>query len=261
MDKNTVDFYDTIAEHYPLLFRDWERQLEREGLGLRAMFRGKGVVRILDVGCGPGTQAIPLAELDYHVVATDPSPGMLKMAHELAREHGVEDRITIERADIDNLLEIVEGPFDGLVCKGNVLPHMLSDTEIEHALLTFWELLRPGGSIVIGLRDFESYLEYRPTFLPGLNHIEDNGYEFIAYEIWEWEEGPPVIATQNLYITEGMPNRLVTTKRTVSFRPLSTDEIKVVLSEIGYEDIDQQIDRTELVITARKSLSGIRKSR
>lgn len=114
---------------------------------------------------------------------------------------------------------------------------------------------------MIGLRDFESYLEYRPTFLPGLNHIEDNGYEFIAYEIWEWEEGPPVIATQNLYITEGMPNRLVTTKRTVSFRPLSTDEIKVVLSEIGYEDIDQQIDRTELVITARKSLSGIRKSR
>lgn len=261
MDQQTTDFYDTIADYYPLFFRDWDVQLEREGLGLRAVFRGKGVVRILDVGCGPGTQAIPLAKLNYQVVATDPSPGMLRKAHDMAEAHGVADNINFERASIAELMDTVVGPFDAIICKGNVLPHMLSDDEIETALLTFWELLRPGGTIVIGVRDFEAYLEHRPSFLPGLNHVDDDGKEFITYEIWEWEEGPPVIATQNLYITEGMPDHLMTIKRTVSFRPLSTDEIKVVLLELGYEDIAQQPDRMEQVITARKSLSGISKKR
>jgi len=256
MDEKNNAFYDAIAEYYPLFYRDWETQLEREGLGLRALFRGKGVERILDVACGPGTQAIPLAKLGYTVVACDPSPGMLRKAQEFAKAEDVLNKVQFERSDFNSLPEIVEGPFDAIVCKGNALAHLLTDMEIETALLVFWELLRPGGSLVIGLRDFESYLAHRPGFLPGLNHVHDDGTEFITYEIWEWEDGPPIIATQNLYITQGKPTKLHTIKRSVSLRPLSTDEVKVVLLELGYEDTAQQPDRAEQVIYARKPLSA-----
>lgn len=256
MDEQTNAFYDAIAEYYPLFYRDWEIQLEREGLGLRAIFRNRGVERILDAACGPGTQAIPLAQLGYQVVAADPSAGMLKKAQETAEAHGLLDQIQFERTDFLNLPQVVSGPFDAIICKGNALPHLLTDSEIETALLTFWELLRPGGTLVLGMRDFEAFLEHRPRFLPGLLHDIGDENEFITFEIWEWEDGPPVIATQNLYITQGRADHLNTVKHRVSFRPLSTDEVKVVLLELGFEDITQQPDRWEQVLTARKPLSG-----
>lgn len=253
--NNTNAFYDAIAEYYPLFYRDWETQLEREGLGLRSIFRNRGVLRVLDAACGAGAQAIPLARLNYEVVAVDPSSGMLRMAQETAAAYGVADKIQFERGDFLSLPKLVSGPFDALICKGNALPHLLLDDEIETALMIFFELLRPGGTLVIGMRDFGPFMEDRPRFIPGLVHQFEDGSEFITFDIWEWEDGPPVIAIQNLYIVQGWKDQYQTIKRQVLYRPLSTDEVKVVLLEVGFEDITDQPDRTERVLVARKPLA------
>lgn len=256
MKNETNDFYDAIADYYPLFYKDWATKLEREGLSLRAIFRKKGIQRVLVPACGVGTQAIPLAELGYEVVATDASAGMLRKAQENATERGLLDQIQFERALFDELPDVVDGPFDAIVCKGNALPHLLTDEAIETTLLIFYELLRPGGSLVIGMRDFEPFMDHRPRFLPGFDHMDDDGKEFITFEIWEWEDGPPTIATQNLYIVRGKAPKLETIKRTVNYRPLSVDEVKVVLLELGYEDFGEYPDRWEQVIYVRKPLSG-----
>lgn len=155
-----------------------------------------------------------------------------------------------------SLTTVVEGEFDAVVCKGNSLPHLLTDAEIETTILSFFELLRPGGVLVIGVRDFESMLAHRPRFLPGFDHRDDNDTEFITFDIWDWEAGPPVIATQNLFMIRGKDGDYKTVKESVQYRPLSTDEVKVVLLEQNFEDIQQMPDRWEQVITARKPLSG-----
>jgi hypothetical protein len=67
-----------------------------------------------------------------------------------------------------------------------------------------------------------------------------------------------VIATQNLFIVQGAGSAYITTRRQVIFRPLSTDEVKVVLLEVGFEDITDQPDRTERVLVARKPLGAAR---
>lgn len=256
MENDTNAFYDAIAEYYPLFYKDWEIKLEREGLGLRSIFRNKGVENVLVTACGVGTEAIPLAKLGFDVVATDPSAGMLRKAYENAEERGVQDKITFERATFDELADVVTGSFDAIVCKGNALPHLLTDEAIEHTILTFYELLRPGGTLVLGMRDFDPFMEHQPRFLPGFDHKSDDDHEFISFEIWEYEEGPPVIATQNLYIVKGKAPKLETLKRTVSFRPLSVDEAKVVLLELGFEDFGEYPDRWEQVIHVRKPLSA-----
>lgn len=254
--NDTSSFYDAIAEYYPLFFRDWETQLEREGLGLRAIFRNKGVTRVLDPSCGAGTQAIALAQLGFEVVATDPSPGMLRKAQEIAGDYTLRGSLEFHRTDFARIREVVDGPFDAIVSKGNALPHLLTDAEIESALHTFYELLRPGGVLVIGMRDFAPFMEIRPRFLPGFTHVLDDGREFITFDIWDWEDGPPVIATQNLYIVQGKGEQYDTIKRQVIFRPLSTDEVKVVLLEAGFEEITDQLDRSERVLVARKPLGA-----
>lgn len=254
--NNTNDFYDAIAEYYTLFNRDWEVRLEREGLGLRSIFRRQGIERVLDAACGAGAQAIPLAQLGFDVVATDPSPGMLRKAQELAAQYDVTGKISFERVDFLNLRDVVSGPFDAVVCKGNALPHLLLDSEIETTLRTFYDLLRPGGLLVIGMRDFGLFIEDRPRFLPGFVHEFDDGSEFITFDLWEWQDGPPVIATQNLYIVTGKDDAYTTMKRQVVFRPLSTDEVKVVLLELGFDEVADQPDRSERVLVARKPLAA-----
>jgi SAM-dependent methyltransferase len=253
--NNTNDFYDAIAEYYPLFYRDWETQMEREGLGLRTIFRNRGVLRILDASCGAGAQAVPLAQLDFDVVAVDPSPGMLQKAQEIAEQYGVEGKVQFVQGDFLHLLDLVSGSFDAVISKGNSLPHLLLDDEIETALLNFYELLRPGGTLVIGMRDFAPFMEHRPRFLPGFIHDFDEGGEFITFETWEWHDGPPIIATHNLFIVKGKDDQYEAIKRSVVFRPLSTDEVKVVLLEVGFEDIRDQADRAERVLVARKPLA------
>lgn len=257
--NNTNDFYDAIAEYYPLFYRDWQTQLEREGLSLRAIFRNKGVQRVLDASCGAGTQAVSLAQLGFQMVAVDPSAGMLKKAQATAESYGVSDKIQFERADFLHLQDVVTGPFDAIITKGNALPHLLLDDEIETTLLLFYELLRPGGVLVVGMRDFGPFMEDRPRFIPGFVHDQEPEGEFITFDLWEWEDGPPVIATRKLFIVNGNDKTgYQTIKRQVSFRPLSTDEVKVVLMEVGFDEITDQPDRAERVLVARKPLGASR---
>lgn len=256
--NNTNEFYDAIAEYYTLFNNDWEVRLEREGLGLRSFFRGQGVERVLDAACGAGAQAIPLAQLGFDVVAADPSPGMLRKARELSAQYGVGDKIEFVQTDFLHLTDFVTGPFDAVVCKGNALPHLLLDAEIETTLRTFYDLLRPGGLLVIGMRDFGLLVEGRPRFLPGFAHTFEDGSEFITFDLWEWEDGPPIIATQNLYIVHGKDDDYRTMKRQVIFRPLSTDEVKVVLLELGFQKVANQPDRSEQVLVARKPIEAER---
>ncbi|MCA9914361.1 MAG: class I SAM-dependent methyltransferase [Anaerolineae bacterium] len=255
MDNDTNAFYDAIAEYYPLFYKDWETQLQREGLSLRSIFRGRDVQSVLVTAAGVGTQAVPLAELGYEVVATDPSAGMLRKAMQTAEGRGVLDKIRFERSSFAELPEVVGGQYDAIICKGNALPHLLTDDDIETALLTFLEMLNPGGTLVIGMRDFDYFIQHRPRFLPGFDHVDDEDQEFITFEIWEWEDGPPMIATQNLYMVKGHPKHLNAIKRSVKFRPLSVDEVKVVLLELGYEDFQEYPDRWEQVVYVRKPKS------
>jgi hypothetical protein len=63
-------------------------------------------------------------------------------------------------------------------------------------------------------------------------------------------------SVQNLYIVQGSGADYVTVRRQVIFRPLSTNEVKVVLLEAGFEEITDQADRSERVLVARKPLGA-----
>lgn len=251
--NNTNLFYDVIAEYYPYFYRDWETQLEREGLSLRALFRNQGIHRVLDASCGAGIQAVPLAQMGFEVVAADPSPGMLRKAHEVAEQYGVVENIRFERADFLTLPDYVEGTFDAVITKGSALPHLLLDEEIERTIRIFYDYLRPGGLLVIGMRDFGPFMEARPRFLPGFIHDLDPKGELITFDVWEWEDGPPVIAKQKLYIVHSEDGkRYNALKRWVDYRPLSTDEVKVVLLEVGFTDFEDRAERSDRIIITRK---------
>lgn len=249
--NHTSAFYDAIAADYHWLYRDWETQLEREGLTLRRFFREHTIKTVLDASCGPGTQAIALARLGYQVTAADPSPGLLERARHNAAVCGVADQITFVESDFQSLHERVQGPFDAVITKGSALPHLLHDEQIEETFLIFHELLRPGGLLLVGMRDFEPLLEDRPRFWPGQIHEEPHE-QVITFDIWDWDDGPPVTVTVNTFIVRGSGEHYRVQRRPVVFRALTAAEVAVVLSELGFENFQSQPDRWELIMTATR---------
>lgn len=47
--------------------------------------------RVLDIGSGPGTLAIPIAQRVAHVTAVEPSDGMVSIMQENIKEYGIEN--------------------------------------------------------------------------------------------------------------------------------------------------------------------------
>jgi ubiquinone/menaquinone biosynthesis C-methylase UbiE len=108
--------------------------------------------RVLDVGCGSGAVTREIAKrLGSRGVAIglDPSPALLAIARELAKEAGVGDRVEFREGDARRL-PFADGFFDAVVCV-TVLSHVPRG---EAAISEFVRVLRPGGRL--GVFDFDS---------------------------------------------------------------------------------------------------------
>lgn len=97
--------------------------------------------RALDLGCGPGTVAVPLARLVGEVVALDPEPAMLEAARERAAREGVSLRL-VEGSSND--LSVMAGPFR-LVTMGRSFHWM----DRAATLAALGPLLDPEGGVAL----------------------------------------------------------------------------------------------------------------
>jgi len=77
--RSTVPFYQRYRLGYP-------DSLIQRTIAMVGLKPGDAV---MDLGCGPGLLAVPLAQAGMKVVAVDPEPDMLDVAHETARLAGV----------------------------------------------------------------------------------------------------------------------------------------------------------------------------
>jgi len=72
--------------------------------------------RVLDIGAGPGTLAIPLSGIVRHVTALEPSPMMLECLHGNMKERGITNISTIQKKweDVDPGTDL-DTPYDVVV--------------------------------------------------------------------------------------------------------------------------------------------------
>jgi S-adenosylmethionine-dependent methyltransferase len=91
--------------------------------------------RVLDVGCGQGTQALILARSGHEVTGLDPSDYLLTQFEETLAEEPAElrERVHLVRGAGEAAPELTPGPFDVVLCHG-VLMYLDNDRDMLSAL-------------------------------------------------------------------------------------------------------------------------------
>jgi SAM-dependent methyltransferase len=87
---------------------------------LAEVLGGAPPLRVLDAGCGQGTQALRLARAGHHVTGLDLSEELLeRFAADLAAAApDVRRRVRLVRGALEDAPELVEAPFDLVLCHG-----------------------------------------------------------------------------------------------------------------------------------------------
>ncbi len=147
--------YDAIADVYHLIYPDWDEAISTQASALDDLLRTVVEPRssVLDVSCGIGTQALGLAALGYDVTASDLSSGAVARARREADRRGLEVAFSV--IDMRDCHRYHGGGFDVVLTADNSLPHLAGDDLVD-AVEAFLECLRPGGVVVIGLRDYRA---------------------------------------------------------------------------------------------------------
>jgi 2-polyprenyl-6-hydroxyphenyl methylase / 3-demethylubiquinone-9 3-methyltransferase len=100
--------------------------------------------RALDIGCGAGVVAIPLARRGYEVRCIDSSPQMVELARAEAGLADVSDSVTVTTGDAHSL-DLADDSCDLVVALG-VVPFLHSP---QRAVEEMTRVLKPGGHAVL----------------------------------------------------------------------------------------------------------------
>lgn len=110
----------------------------------------KGLV--LDAGGGPGRYTIELAKLGYEVVLLDLSSDMLKIAEQQIKKSGVQEKVRqIVQGSIDDLSMFNNETFDGVVCLGGPLSHIVERVRREKAIDELTRIAKKGSPIFVSV--------------------------------------------------------------------------------------------------------------
>ncbi len=239
---------------YPFMFppdRFAAAEAETEKILHLADFRGGSV---LDLGCGPGRHAIPLARRGLHVTGVDRTPFLL----ERARERGLAENVQVEwvRADMRDFVRPER--YDLVVSMFTSFGYFDERSDDIRVLRNMYRNLRPGGACLIDTLGKEVMAR---IFQPTTSTTMPDGSLLVQRH--------EIRADRNRIWNEWI---LIRGDRARSFgfylRIYSGQELKERLEQVGFTDIhlygDLDVNEygpeaSRLVVVARKGSNGDRK--
>lgn len=212
----------------------WPRRIRRERPLLERIL-GPPPARVLDLGCGPGQHVRFLAELGYEAVGVDASPSQI----EACLESPVPGAARFLAGDITAVGDLVDGEFDGAICLGNTLPHLLADDDLDRLFRGLRRRLAPGAPVLIQLLNYERIVARNERHLPiNFRPGEGDEGEIVFLRLMEPQEDGTMLfyPATLLWRKDGEPPLEVVAAKRVRLRAWTPDRIDEHLRTAGFTD-------------------------
>lgn len=236
----TAEFYDGLAPYYHLLYGNWDAAVSTQGQALAALLEQHGLApgaQVLDAACGIGTQTLGLLQQGYAVRSSDLSAGAIRRLRDELAHRGLEAPAHVD--DLRTLATVGNTSQDAVIACDNSVPHLLSDDELLQAFQSSLRVLRPGGLLVLSVRDYAAIERRSPDVRPYGLHLEGNT-RFLAVQVWEWDGD---YYDLRIYLTSESPEGDCRTQVLRSrYYAVTTDQLLALLSRAGFEQAHRRDD-------------------
>ncbi|MBI4478033.1 MAG: methyltransferase domain-containing protein [Acidobacteria bacterium] len=145
-------------------FYDWEnaRTMGRRDVEFWRRLAARTAGPVLELGCGTGRVAVPVARSGARVVGVDRSSQMLARARRHARRARLGPRLTFVRTDIRSLPFSSHGPFGVVMAPYGILQSLLSEEDLDATLAAVSRATSRRGIFGVDLvPDLPAWREYR----------------------------------------------------------------------------------------------------
>ena len=179
---SAIEHYRTfLADHYTWMSGPYaEKVAQQHELLVRSGVAPLTTGKALDLGCGPGSQSIALAQLGFSITAIDANAQLLE---ELG-QHAAGLPIRTVQHDLCALATCPALPsqVDVAVCMGDIIPHLPNNECITTLFEQISARLVPHGKFVLGFRDLSEERYGLDRFLPIRSDSERIMMCFLEYE-------------------------------------------------------------------------------
>ena len=233
---SVVDFYDALADDYELVYAGrWDQAVAFQGEVLDRLIvasLGPGAKEVLDCSCGIGTQALGLAVRGHRVLGTDISERAIERARREATRLGLQ--ATFAEADFRNL-DSVPGVFDVVISCDNSIPHLLTDSEVQQALVSMHTKLRARGLLIVSIRDYDRMLVDRPATAPPTFTVGPPRRLLVRFH--DWEEAGPIYDLHFFVLSELSDEWKLTGHYNTRYRALRRHELAAAAHDASFDAI------------------------
>lgn len=183
--------------------------------------RGKS---ILDLACGYGRHAIPLAKMGYKVMGIDASRHMLELARDTAREK--QAQLDLKLMDMRELRG--DGEYDLALCLFSSWGYFTSDEENADVLARVAKATRKDGAFVLEVRN--------PANTEGDVTVERPEFTCTAGTVWA-PDHKGVVMTQAFVFPDG-------SERTYTHRVkvYQAEDLSLLLRRAGFSAVTMMSD-------------------
>jgi SAM-dependent methyltransferase len=163
---SAIEHYRTfLADHYTWMSGPYaDKVAHQHNLLARSGVAPLTTGKALDLGCGPGSESIALAQLGFSITAIDANAQLLE---ELS-QHAADLPIRTVQHDLCALATCPALPaqVDVAVCVGDIIPHLPNTECITTMFEQVSARLVPKGKLVLGFRDLSEERYGLDRFLP-----------------------------------------------------------------------------------------------
>lgn len=214
-----MKFYEAIVAHYDDIF-----PLGNVPLNLMKRIAGQPPAKILDLACGTGSYSLALSRNGYEVTASDSDHAMVKKLNE--KNDG---SIDVKQFNMRDVAECVNETYDEIICIGNSLVHLDSFEEVQHCLKGMKKVLKPDGSLLIQIINYDRVIYHLVTKLPTIINNKAN-LTFKRNYIHDYENHR-ILFNGILEVGD------YTSSETTTLLPLKSENVVDMLKLAGFRDI------------------------